>query len=87
MTKAACESGGLRHVSKLALANCRDLLPILHWNRRHGIHFFRIPSQLFPWAQEYELEELPGGWVGGAARGTGLREDGCGEWAGGRRRW
>ncbi|KAI3435923.1 hypothetical protein D9Q98_001981 [Chlorella vulgaris] len=53
------EAEGLPRVSRLALANCRDLLPLIDWNRRHGIHFFRIPSALFPWDSEYELEQLP----------------------------
>ncbi|KAL4426553.1 hypothetical protein ABPG77_008411 [Micractinium sp. CCAP 211/92] len=53
------EAEGLPHVSRLALANCRDLLPLVAWNAAHGIHFFRIPSALFPWDAEYELEQLP----------------------------
>lgn len=56
-------------MSRLALANCRDLLPLIDWNRRHGIHFFRIPSALFPWDSEYELEQLPGGWRAGEVPG------------------
>ena len=54
------EAQGLPAVSRLALANCRDLLPLIQWNRGKGIHFFRIPSALFPWSHEYELEQLPG---------------------------
>jgi UV DNA damage endonuclease len=53
------EAQGLAAVSRLALANCRDLLPLIQWNRQKGIHFFRIPSALFPWSHEYELEQLP----------------------------
>ena len=59
------EAQGLPHISRLALANCRDLLPLVEWNAARGIHFFRIPSALFPWSHEYELEQLPGGWRGG----------------------
>ncbi|EFN54153.1 hypothetical protein CHLNCDRAFT_24929, partial [Chlorella variabilis] len=53
------EAGGLPLVSRLALSNCADLLPLVEWNAAHAIHFFRIPSALFPWSHEYELEELP----------------------------
>ncbi|KAL4458568.1 hypothetical protein ABPG75_013433 [Micractinium tetrahymenae] len=53
------EAQGLPHVSRLALANCQDLLPLVAWNAQHGIHFFRIPSALFPWDAEYVLEQLP----------------------------
>lgn len=48
-------------MSRLALQNCRDLLPLIEWNHRHGIRLFRLSSALFPWASqyEYELEQLP----------------------------
>ena len=58
-------------MSALALANCADLLPLVAWNAAHGIHFFRIPSALFPWSHEYELEQLPGGCAAGVAWGGG----------------
>ena len=66
------EAQGLPHISRLALANCRDLLPLVEWNAARGIHFFRIPSALFPWSHEYELEQLPGGWCGGVLVAVGL---------------
>lgn len=65
------EAEGLPRVSALALANCADLLPLVAWNAAHGIHFFRIPSALFPWSHEYELEQLPGGCAAGVAWGGG----------------
>lgn len=34
--------------SELALKNISDLLPIFKWNASHGIHCYRIPSNLFP---------------------------------------
>ena len=46
-------------MSRLALQNCRDLLPLIEWNHRHGIRLFRLSSNLFPWASKYELEQLP----------------------------
>jgi len=50
---------GLRHTSSLALSNCRDLLRVLEWNEAAGIPFFRICLDMFPWADQYDLEELP----------------------------
>lgn len=50
---------GLEHVSSLALANTRDLATIVQWNHEHGIRLFRMSSDIFPWASEYRLSELP----------------------------
>ena len=52
--------GGLQLASDIALANARDLLPILKWNEEHNIRLFRIGSELFPRWNYYRLEELPG---------------------------
>ena len=52
--------GGLQLASDIALANARDLLPILKWNEEHNIHLFRLGSELFPRWNHYRLEELPG---------------------------
>ena len=50
----------LQKISDLALANATDLLHILQWNKEHGIEMFRMGSELFPWHDHYELDELPG---------------------------
>lgn len=50
---------GVQYASQLALQNVQGLLKILEWNLAHGIRVFRITSELFPWASEYRLEELP----------------------------
>lgn len=50
---------GLPYASSLALQNVEDLLRILKWNVDRGLRVFRITSDLFPWASEYQLEELP----------------------------
>jgi UV DNA damage repair endonuclease len=42
--QATFESKGLPAISALAYANARDLLPIIRWNERHGIKFFRLSS-------------------------------------------
>ncbi|GLC43785.1 hypothetical protein PLESTB_000907700 [Pleodorina starrii] len=58
-TKAGFQSRGLDYVSKLALANARDLRPLIEWNQAHGIRLFRLSSGIFPWMSFYQLEELP----------------------------
>lgn len=50
---------GIAYASELALNNVEALLKILKWNVRQGIGLFRITSELFPWASEYELEAMP----------------------------
>lgn len=58
MRKKTFEEKGLDYVSEIILANCTDLLTILKWNAEHDIHFFRMSSEIFPWASEYDLEDL-----------------------------
>jgi UV DNA damage endonuclease len=50
---------GVQYASQLALQNVQALLKILEWNVAHGIKVFRITSELFPWASEYKLEDMP----------------------------
>jgi UV DNA damage endonuclease len=52
--------GGMQLASDIALANAKDLLPILKWNEQHGIRLFRLGSELFPRWNHYELHDLPG---------------------------
>jgi len=59
MVKRTFKERGLPYASELALQNCKDLLTILEWNHANGIHFFRLSSDLFPWASEYNLSDLP----------------------------
>ena len=59
MIKRTFKQRGLPYASELALANCRDLLTILKWNEQNNIRFFRISSDIFPWASEYKLSDLP----------------------------
>ena len=59
MIKRTFKQRGLPYASELALANCRDLLAILKWNEQNNIRFFRISSDIFPWASEYKLSDLP----------------------------
>jgi UV DNA damage endonuclease len=50
---------GIVGASNLALQNVLDLEKILHWNEKNGFKFFRMSSDMFPWASEYLLEQLP----------------------------
>ncbi len=59
MIKRTFQEKGITYASQLSLANCRDLLKILKWNKENNINFFRMSSDLIPWASEYQLTELP----------------------------
>ena len=59
MIKKTFEQKGLAYASELALQNVRDFIPILKWNLQNDITFFRVSSNIFPWASEYQLEQLP----------------------------
>ena len=59
MIKRTFKAKGIPYASQLALQNVKDLLTILKWNSLHNIKVFRITSCLFPWASEYQLEQLP----------------------------
>ncbi len=50
---------GIAYASELALKNVQDLLSIVDWNLEHDIRLFRVSSDLFPWASEYRLADLP----------------------------
>jgi UV DNA damage endonuclease len=58
MIRKTFDQKGVNYASELALQNCRDLLPILKSNVENKIYFFRLSSNLFPWASEYEIESL-----------------------------
>jgi UV DNA damage endonuclease len=59
MIKKTFVSRGSQYASQLALANCQDLFKIVKWNEKMGIKFFRISSEMFPWASEYDIKTLP----------------------------
>ena len=59
MIKRTFQQRGLPYASELALQNCKDLIKILKWNHQNDIHFFRMSSEIFPWASEYQLSDLP----------------------------
>lgn len=59
MRKATLDQKGLAYQSQLALQNVTDLIHILEWNRENGIWFFRMSSDMIPWANTIDLETLP----------------------------
>jgi UV DNA damage endonuclease len=59
MVKKTFTQKGISYASELALQNSRDLFEILKWNVANNIKMFRISSDIFPWASEYNLEDLP----------------------------
>ena len=58
MRKATFQKKGLEYVSEIVLLNVTDLKKILEWNVENDIFFFRMSSEIFPWASEYELSDL-----------------------------
>jgi len=59
MIKRTFQEKGIEYASELAVQNARDLFHILKWNVDNGVKLFRLSSEFFPWASEYNLEELP----------------------------
>lgn len=59
MIKKTFSEKGIEYASQLALQNVQALHEILKWNVKQGVRVFRITSDLFPWASEYQLEQLP----------------------------
>jgi UV DNA damage endonuclease len=59
MIKSTFDRRGLPYVSELALKNTEDIIKILKWNYQNGIHFFRLSSTIIPWADRFDIEQLP----------------------------
>jgi len=59
MIKKTFIDRGIEYAGELSLLNSRDLCEIVKWNVENGINFFRISSDIFPWASEYNIEDLP----------------------------
>ena len=58
MVKRTFQAKGLDYVSEIALANCKDIIKILEWNRLHKINVFRLSSALIPWGDGIDLTQL-----------------------------
>jgi UV DNA damage endonuclease len=59
MRKATLDQKGIAYQSDIALRNVSDLIHILEWNRQNGILFFRMSSDMIPWGNTIDLEQLP----------------------------
>ena len=59
MVKKTFLEKGLPYAGELGMLNARDLFHILKWNNERGIKLFRLSSEFFPWASEYNFEDLP----------------------------
>ena len=59
MIKRTFQEKGIEYASSLTLLNILDLQKVLEWNVQHGINFFRLSSNVFPWASEYQLHDMP----------------------------
>jgi UV DNA damage endonuclease len=59
MIKRTFQDRGIEYASELALQNLRDLHTILEWNLEHDIYFYRLSSDIIPWASEYDLTDMP----------------------------
>ena len=59
MIKKTFLEKGLEYAGDLSLSNVSDLLVILKWNIENNIRFFRVSSDIFPWANHYNITMLP----------------------------
>jgi len=58
MIKKTFTQKGLDYVSDLVLQNVTDLEQIIDWNESNSIKLYRMSSEMFPWATEYEFTQL-----------------------------
>jgi len=58
MRRKTFDVKGLDYVSELSLQNVKDLETHIHWNNEFDIKLFRLSSQIFPWMEEYNWEDL-----------------------------
>ncbi len=49
---------GVDYISELTLKNAYDLEKLLHWNEEHNIKFFRLSSDICPWASEFDMNTM-----------------------------
>ena len=59
MIKRTFKERGIEYAAELALQNLRDLYTILEWNLENDIYFYRLSSDIIPWASEYSLTDMP----------------------------
>lgn len=59
MIQKTFKDRGINYAAELALLNVQDLYKILVWNTQNGFNFYRMSSDMFPWASEYGIYNLP----------------------------
>lgn len=59
MIRKTFDERGINYAAELSLKNVNDLETIIKWNVENNIKLFRISSDMFPWASEYGIENLP----------------------------
>lgn len=59
MIKKTFLQRGINYAGELSLQNVKDLETVIHWNVQNNIKFFRVSSDMMPWASEYGIENLP----------------------------
>jgi UV DNA damage endonuclease len=59
MIQKTFKERGINYAAELALLNVQDLYKILVWNTQNNINFYRMSSDMFPWASEYGIYNLP----------------------------
>lgn len=59
MIRKTFDIRGIKYASELAYKNVKDLEKIVRWNEKNDLKFFRITSELIPWASEFQLCEMP----------------------------
>ena len=71
-TQPADVGRGQAYVEALGLANAQDIPKMLRWNNRYGIKFFRLSSEMFPFASHdiygYKLKPFAAETLGEAGR-------------------
>ena len=59
MIRRTYDAKGIAYASELSLLNVQDLERVIDWNEANDIKFYRMSSDVFPWASEHEIERLP----------------------------
>ena len=55
MSKRSFLARWVAAAGELVLQNSRYLFTILEWNNKNNIKCFRLSSEMFPWASEYDI--------------------------------
>lgn len=59
MIRKTFDAKGINYAGELIEQNLNDLYTILQWNTANEIRFYRMSSDMFPWASEYGIANLP----------------------------